>query len=136
MLCFEVFLLYGICSAVFIASKLCVSKEIMVSFREQLANRIICGFMVYFRTTCLACWLMLFAIHVFVFLSKFFISVLPRAAVSSVMCNLAAVTWRFSINVCGYLFHTWLSDFVSQKLYSCVQELCDCCHGTPKVHLT
>jgi hypothetical protein len=68
----------------------------MVSFRERLGNRIICGFMFDFCTLCLACWFMLFAIYEFVFLSKFFISVLPRTAVSlPVVCYLASVTRRF-----------------------------------------
>jgi len=68
----------------------------MVSFREQLGNRIIYGFMFDFWTMYLACWFMLFAIYEFVFLSKIFISVLPRTAVSlSVVCCLAAATRRF-----------------------------------------
>ena len=68
----------------------------MVSFGERLGNRIICDIMFDFWTMCLACWFMLFAIYGFGFLSKFFISVLPRAAVSlPVVCYLAPVTRRF-----------------------------------------
>jgi hypothetical protein len=49
-----------------------------------------------FWTKCLACGFVLFAIYEFVFLSKFFISVLPWTAMSlSVACYLAAMTKRF-----------------------------------------
>jgi hypothetical protein len=68
----------------------------MVSFRERLGNRIICGFMFDFWTTCFSCWFTLYAIYGFVFLFKFFIYVLPRTAVFlSVVCYLASVTRRF-----------------------------------------
>jgi hypothetical protein len=88
----------------------------MVYFRERLGNRIICGFMFEFWTVCLSCWFMLFAIYEIVFLSKFFIYVLPRTAVPLlVVCYLASVTRRFFINFCNYHFTTQLSDFVRKN---------------------